>query len=103
MLGRATLTIETSSRVMNPAASTTASAFQRLGSGRYSSWLGFVGRIEAAATTDRFWSVPSVVMVMATSSHYPLYVQPDSQPAAPPSHRYMPWRASLVPLTRPRE
>jgi hypothetical protein len=33
MLGSATLTIETSSRVMNPATRQTASAFQRFGSG----------------------------------------------------------------------
>ena len=33
MLGSATLTIETSSSVMNPATRQTPSAFQRLGSG----------------------------------------------------------------------
>ena len=53
MLGRATFTIETSSRVMNPAARTTASAFQRTGSGRYSSCPGDAGRVEAAEATDR--------------------------------------------------
>ena len=48
MLGRATLTIETSSRVMNPAARTTASAIQRSGSGRYPASLGGAGGVEAA-------------------------------------------------------
>src|SRR3954452_6748368 len=51
MLGRATLTMETSSRVMNPAARTTASAFQRSGSGRYSPPRGGTGRAVPAEGT----------------------------------------------------
>ena len=61
MLGRATLTIETSSRVMNPAARTTASAFQRFGSGRYSSSCGGAGRRSGLRLVDA-----GVVVVMAT-------------------------------------
>src|SRR4051794_4333028 len=57
MLGRATLTIETSSRVMNPAARTTASAIQRFGSGRYSS-RGGVWRGAAPAATEPGSSTP---------------------------------------------
>src|SRR3954449_12896764 len=58
MLGSATLTIETSSRVMNPAARTTPSAFQRSGSGAYSSWRGVAGRGKAAEAADRGSSTP---------------------------------------------
>src|SRR3954454_13281296 len=52
MLGRATLTIEASSRVINPAASKTPSAIHRCGSGRYSSWRAGAGPADAAAVTD---------------------------------------------------
>src|SRR3954454_18570290 len=76
MLGRATLTIETSRRVMKPAARTTASAFQRSGSGRYSPLRGRAGRTAAADATDRGSLTSSVVVVMTVSSqeHDPLRV-----------------------------
>src|SRR5690242_7796023 len=64
MLPRATLTIETSSRVMNPAARRTLSAFQRSGSARYSACPGGAGRTEEA--TDVVAPITDVV-VMAIS------------------------------------
>src|SRR3954469_17676388 len=60
MLGSATLTIETSSRVMNPAARQTPSAIQRSGSGRYPS-PGGAGAAGAAEATDRGSPTPAPI------------------------------------------
>src|SRR4051794_22427367 len=92
MLGKATLTIETSSKVINPAARTTASAFQRSGSARYSPWSGGAERVEAAEATDRGLSISGVVVVMTISSRrVSLHVQPHSAVSPPPPHPWMPW------------
>jgi hypothetical protein len=58
MLGSATLTIETSSSVMKPAARQMLSAIQRSGSGRYPSPPGGAGGVEGVEGTGRGSSIP---------------------------------------------
>src|SRR3954453_18117198 len=90
MLGRATLTIETSSRVMNPAARRTAGAFQRAGSGRYSSLPGAPGRVEAAEAADRAATVPlSGALMRASMLRFSGALRTREDPLQPPwsAHR----------------